>query len=97
MVGGNTDNEYAGSAWVFTHVPPIIYTFSGSGNWDLSSNWTGNQVPPSILPANAQIIINPVGSEECILNVPVTVPSNASIMVSPGKIFRIMGNLIVTQ
>jgi hypothetical protein len=74
-----------------------IYTFTGSGNWNNAANWSGNILPPSIVPSNVQIIINPTGSGECILNVPVTVPTNSSISVAPGKKFIIQGNLTISK
>jgi hypothetical protein len=96
IAGGYQDNAGHGASWVFSYAGPV-YTFTGSGNWNVASNWLGNEVPPTNLPAEAQIIINPPASEECILNVPVTVPSRSTITVSPGKKFRILGNLSISQ
>ena len=75
----------------------VVYTFIGAGNWDNPTNWAGNIVPPSTVPAHVHIVVDPAGSGECILNVPVTVPSSSSITVAPGKKFTILGNLTITQ
>jgi len=94
-----TANNFSTSVSVLRNadLPGVVYTFTGSGNWDNPANWSGNIVPPSIIPANTQIIINPTGSAECILNVPVTVNNSSSITVASGKKFRILGNLTITQ
>jgi hypothetical protein len=74
-----------------------VFTFTGSGNWDNAANWAGNTVPPLNIPPNVQININPAEVGECILNVPVTVSSSASITVAPGKKFIIQGNLTINN
>ncbi|MFZ4058315.1 MAG: carboxylesterase/lipase family protein [Ferruginibacter sp.] len=69
------------------------YSFIGSGNWSDAFNWIENKVPPAILPECAEILINPVGNEECILNVSQTISSGARLTIANGKRFRIPGNL----
>ncbi|HEV8082060.1 MAG TPA: peptidoglycan DD-metalloendopeptidase family protein [Chitinophagaceae bacterium] len=71
------------------------YTFTGNGNWDIATNWNNNAVPPAVLPAGNEIIINPVAGGECILNSPQTISSTAKITVISGKSFRVLGNLVV--
>jgi len=73
----------------------IGYTFTGDGNWDVATNWMNEVIPPSTLPAGAEIIIDPVTNGECILNVPQTVSSGAKITVQSNKKFRVNGNLTV--
>ena len=74
----------------------ITYTFITSGNWDTPANWQGGVVPPNPLPEGSEVIINPTGgNQECILNVPVTVPSGAFIRVRPGKKFTVNSQLTV--
>ena len=92
-------NNFSASVSVLRNadLPGVMFTFTGSGNWNVAANWAGNTIPPTTLPANAQIVINPEGSTECILNVPVTVPKSSSITVAPGKRFIIQGNLTITQ
>ncbi len=71
------------------------YTFTGNGNWDVATNWTNNAVPPAVLPAGNEIIINPVAGGECILNSPQTISSTAKITIVSGKSLRILGDFIV--
>jgi len=71
------------------------YTFTGTGNWDVPSNWSNNTIPPSVLPACSQIFIDPPMGEECILNVTQTISQGAKITVMSNKKFRIPGDLIM--
>ena len=89
-------NNYLGILSVLRNAD-IIYTFTGSGNWDNAANWSGNLLPPATVAAFVQIVINPSGEGTCILNVPVTVPNNSSISVAPGKKFIIQGNLTISN
>ncbi|MEO7311659.1 MAG: M36 family metallopeptidase [Chitinophagaceae bacterium] len=72
------------------------YTFTGSGNWNVAANWSGGTIPPGILPAGCEIIVDP-SSGQCILNVPQTVDVGGKITVKAGKIFLIQGNLTLHQ
>lgn len=74
-----------------------VYTFTGNGNWDIAANWLNNNIPPSPLPTNSAIIINPAGDGECILNVPVTISQGGQISVEAGKKFRVLGNLKIGE
>ena len=67
------------------------YTFNGTGNWTLATNWVGGVVPPSTLQPGDHVIIN--GS--CILDIVVTANSGSSIVVAAGKSFFVNGNLVV--
>ena len=71
---------------------PKTYTFSGNGNWSDPSNWSNNEIPPSPLPFNATVVVNPSGS--CVLNVPYTVGIGGQFIIMPGAVFVIQGNLI---
>lgn len=71
------------------------FTFTGTGNWSIAANWNNSLIPPTNLPHGSQILINPSGTSECILDVQQRVSSSAAITVQSGKKFRIMGNLIV--
>jgi subtilisin family serine protease len=75
----------------------FTYTFTGNGNWNTASNWLNNAIPPALLPSNAQVIINPAGTGECVLNIEQHVMPGASIKVMPGKKFRIASNLQINQ
>lgn len=73
------------------------YTFTGSGNWNIQSNWLNNSMPPSTLGPCGEIIVDPVAGQECILNVPQTVMAGSKITVKLNKKFRVMGNLTIIQ
>lgn len=76
-------------------VAGITYSFTGSGNWNMASNWVNNIVPPSALPAGAEIIINPSGNNICILNISQVLAPGAKLVVAPGKNLLIQGNLSI--
>jgi hypothetical protein len=71
------------------------YTFIGDGNWDVSSNWLNNLMPPSVLPAGASILVNPVYGGKCYLNATQIISTGASLQVQPGKQFLVPGSLIM--
>ncbi len=73
-----------------------IYTFIGAGNWNIEGNWKSNIIPPVVLSGCTQIIINPAGNNECLLNIPLQIiPAGTSLSVMPGKKFRIPGKLSI--
>jgi hypothetical protein len=76
---------------------PNVYTFVGSGNWNITANWLNGAVPPAVLPAPDQIIIYPLANSECVLNVSQTLSSAGSLFVVTGKKLRITGNLTVEK
>lgn len=69
------------------------YTFTGSGNWNVTSNWLNNRMPPATLPEFGLITID--GSGECILNVPLTIPGTGRLIVRPNKQLRLKSTLTV--
>lgn len=69
------------------------YTFTGNGNWSVAANWANNLIPPQTLDKEGIIIINPMPSGECILDVPLTIATGTNLKVSPNAKFRIIGNL----
>jgi len=48
-------------------------------------------VPPAALPAQSEIIIDPVSNGECILNIPQTILAGAKMVVATNKKFKING------
>lgn len=76
-------------------VPPKTYTFTGSGNWTNAINWSGGNIPPAVLPAGDQIVIYPLGNNECMLNTTQTIAAGAKLHVVSGKKMTITGNLIL--
>ncbi len=71
----------------------INYSFVGAGNWSNAANWTNGSVPPLVLPAGSTIIVNPIDTEECILDVQQQIQKGGLIDVLPGKKLRIVGSL----
>lgn len=80
---------------IFLSAQPLIYTFTGDGNWDVPSNWSGNLIPPAITYSGSQIIINHVAGGQCIVNVPYAVFAGTTFTVVPGKILLVPENLTV--
>ena len=74
---------------------PYTYQFIGSGNWSLAANWINNKIPPSVLSACSQIIINPAGSAVCTLDVQQAVLPGSAISVATGKRLLVPGNIEV--
>ena len=59
-----------------------VYTFIGSGDWNIEGNWEGGLMPPVTLAGCTEIIINPIGTQECLLNIPIQIiPAGATITV----------------
>ncbi|MEO6549045.1 MAG: reprolysin-like metallopeptidase [Ferruginibacter sp.] len=74
-----------------------IYSFTGTGNWDIPANWTNAAIPVSPLPPYSEIVVDPVTGTECILNVPMIVPAGGKLTVQPGKTLRVQGNLTIQE
>ena len=66
-----------------------VFTFNGNGNWTNAANWSNGVVPPDVLPAGYEIIIDPVINGECVLNKVQTIANNAKLTVRPGARFRV--------
>lgn len=69
----------------------ITYTFIGSGNWSIETNWLNNTMPPAVLQAGTEIIVN--GTGECILNVPQKILLNTKLTIMPGKKLKVLGDV----
>lgn len=72
-----------------------VYVFTGDGNWDIASNWQNSTIPPSVLPGGDAIIIDPILSGECLLNITQYINSGATITVRHNKKFRVPQNLLI--
>ena len=72
-----------------------IYLFTGNGNWSNAANWRNGLMPPSTLPASAEIIIDPLVAGECILDTPQNIAAGAKVTVLSNKKFVINGNLTI--
>ena len=76
----------------------VTYTFNGDGNWSNAANWLNGMIPPNPLPANKEIIINPINNGSCILDIPYTIlaqNTNSRIKVKPFKNFVLAATLTV--
>ncbi len=71
-----------------------VYHFTGNGNWSNTANWSTNTLPPTMLPAGGEIIIDP-SAGECVLDVPQTIAAGGKIVVQPNKKLLINGNLTI--
>ena len=74
---------------------PKTYTFVGSGNWTNAINWANGAIPPAVLPAGDQIVIYPLGNNECVLNTNQTIAAGAKLHVVVNKKMTVTGNLIL--
>lgn len=61
------------------------YTFTGSGNWSNASNWLNGIKPPTTAPNGSQIIINPAGNGECIIDESQTFLRGSLLSILPNK------------
>jgi hypothetical protein len=61
-----------------------VYTFKGTGNWSIASNWANNKMPPGTLPSGHEIIINP-SSGNSVKDIPVILSAGSKLTVMPGK------------
>lgn len=71
------------------------YIFTGNGNWDISSNWQYNVIPPPILPSGDSITINNATGGQCILNITQNLSAGSLMKVSIGKKLLIPGFLMI--
>ena len=74
---------------------PVVYTFTGNGNWSVAANWRNSLIPPSVIRDIDQIIIDPLVAGECVLDVNQTINTGANITVVAGKKFRVPANIQV--
>ena len=86
---------FANAIYRIESTGPLGYTFTGSGNWNVATNWSNNKIPPASLPAGAEILIDPQINGECVLNIPQTILSGGKIVVQDNKKFRVTGDLIL--
>jgi serine protease AprX len=92
----DTDTSFYFPTVTINHNTPCnTYSFIGNGNWDIASNWLGNNIPPAVLPQGSTIIIDPAGTGECILNINQQISAGALLDLRPGKKLRIPGNLVI--
>lgn len=71
------------------------YFFTGNGNWSDSNNWKDKIQPPITLVAGNEIIIDPINSGFCTLDIQYTMPAGTKLTVSSDKNFIMNGNLVI--
>ena len=66
-----------------------VYTFIGNGDWLTPSNWLNNLVPPTTIPNNMNVTINPTTGGQCFYIGTITLQAGGVITVNAGKAFNI--------
>jgi hypothetical protein len=87
MIGWKSTTDYGNNIFIDDiNIVALadVYTFIGTGNWSVAANWVSNKIPPSILPAGHEIIINP-SSGNSVKNIPVILGPGSKLTVMPGK------------
>jgi hypothetical protein len=80
--------------YVVNIVAPV-YTFTGTGNWSLASNWSNNKLPPVNLPSGSTIVIDHSAGGQCVLDKPQTIAAGSTLTVLTGKNLIIAGGLSI--
>ncbi|MFI5128365.1 MAG: kelch repeat-containing protein [Chitinophagales bacterium] len=72
----------------------FVYTFTGNGAWNNVNNWSPGIMPPAIIPAGAEVIINhsPAPNSECVHTGDIIVATGGKLTILPGKKLRIEHN-----
>jgi hypothetical protein len=86
MIGWKTINDFGNNIYIddVNIIAFTTYTFIGTGNWSVAANWLNNQIPPSVLPAGNEIIVNP-SSGNSVKDITVTLSPGSKLTVLPGK------------
>lgn len=71
-----------------------VFTFTGNGNWTITSNWNNNIIPPSTLTAGSVINIGSAIGDSCVLNTMQTILSGATLNIMPGANLIIRGGIL---
>ncbi|MEO5890413.1 MAG: alpha-amylase family glycosyl hydrolase, partial [Ferruginibacter sp.] len=78
-----------GEYHVYLYQPFNVYTFIGNGNWSNATNWMYNSIPPTPLPAGAEILINAQSGGACILDTPLILGPGNKFTIVAGKVLRL--------
>ncbi len=70
-----------------------IYTFIGNGSWSTPSNWTNNLIPPNVISASDEVLINHAPGGQCNFTGSISVLNGGKLEVQSGKVLNIAGNL----
>lgn len=91
---GNIFFDISNANFTVTAAVPTTYTFTGNGNWNIASNWSGSIIPPANL-TTGEIIINPTApGAVCNLNITQIISGMGILTVNAGKNLLIPGTLI---
>lgn len=74
-----------------------VYTFTGTGDWNISTNWLNSLVPPNPVSGNAEVNIDPLPGGECVLSGNQHISNTAKLIVKAGKALRITGSLNIAN
>lgn len=73
---------------------PLIYTFTGNGDWNLPTNWSGSLVPSNPITSGMEVVIDsPAGT--CTYNGDITVQMGGKLTIKTGKRLVVTGKIIV--
>lgn len=72
-----------------------VYTFNGNGSWNLSENWHNNQIPPTPLPKDSKIIIDPLADGQCLLDIEQVLNYGSYFIIKSDKKLKISGSLTI--
>ena len=91
MIGWKTINDIGNNIYIDdVNINQFaVYTFIGNGNWSVATNWVNNRIPPAVLPAGHEIIINPSQGGESVKDMPLTLTPGSKLTIMPGKILTI--------
>lgn len=78
---------------------PVVYTFTGNGNWSDPANWDSNGVPPGETSPGSSIHIHSlIAGAKCILDIPYTVKAGTdptTLVIYTGNNLVVPGSLTV--
>jgi hypothetical protein len=73
---------------------PLIYHFTGNGNWTDPANWQSGRVAPTVIPAGMEVYIDPISTGECFYNGTITITPGGTLKVIAGKKLKVAGDVI---
>jgi hypothetical protein len=76
---------------------PTVFRFVGNGSYKDAANWKDGIRPPAVLPSGSEIIIDPAGDGECIMDKLQDVKPGGKFTIAPGKKIKLLTDLELTQ
>ncbi|MCW3106534.1 MAG: peptidase [Segetibacter sp.] len=68
---------------------PVVYTFTGNGNWNTTANWSNNLVPSLPITSDMEIVIDHAPGGQCTFTGNMIIQQGGKLKVLPGKTFNI--------